>query len=99
MYFTVYKITVVVDLTMWMDAPSLLMFVKLKIPRYHLQNNNLKCFSVAVTERDMIYIWGQPPPVNLEEMSLRGVAVSDSEDSDTGQSKGSPAGSRAEPSR
>ena len=36
MYFTVYKITVVVDLTMWMDAPSLLMFVKLKIPRYHL---------------------------------------------------------------
>lgn len=28
MYFTVYKITVVVDLTMWMDAPSLLMFLE-----------------------------------------------------------------------
>lgn len=52
----------------------------------HMKCKYISCcstYTVAVTERDMIYIWGQPPPVNLEEMSLRGVAVSDSEDSDT----------------
>ena len=41
-------------------------------------------YSVAVTDTDAIYLWGQPPPANLDELSLRGVNLSDSEDSDLG---------------
>ena len=40
---------------------------------------------MAVTDGDAIFLWGTPPPTNLNELSLRGVAVTDSEDSDFGE--------------
>ncbi|XP_063682436.1 uncharacterized protein LOC134817233 [Bolinopsis microptera] len=39
-------------------------------------------YTVAVTDTDSIFLWGTPPPTNLNELSLRGVAVTDSEESD-----------------
>ncbi|KAL5254977.1 hypothetical protein ACHWQZ_G014436 [Mnemiopsis leidyi] len=39
-------------------------------------------YTVAVTDGDAIFLWGTPPPTNLNELSLRGVAMTDSEDSD-----------------
>ena len=44
-------------------------------------------YTVAVTDVDSIFLWGTPPPTNLHELSLRGVAVTDSEDSDFGGGK------------
>ena len=40
---------------------------------------------MAVTDGDAIFLWGTPPPTNLNELSLRGVAMTDSEDSDFGE--------------
>lgn len=37
---------------------------------------------MAVTDTDGIYLWGTPPVTNLHDLALRGVLLSDSEDSD-----------------